>query len=102
MSDWRAENSIYRNSVDFLVVDERAHDFCVGQPTEIMMIQSDPGTLMQPTLSVHPEEAQQIMNELWRIGIRPKNGAGAIAHTESLQSHLEDLRTIAFHALKIK
>ena len=47
------------------------------------------------------DEAQQLMNELWRVGLRPKNGAGAVAHTESLQAHLDDLRTVAFHALKI-
>ena len=55
-----------------------------------------------PSLSLTENDAQQLMNELWLAGLRPKNGAGAIAHTESLQSHLDDLRTIAFHALKIE
>lgn len=47
------------------------------------------------------DEAQQLMNELWLAGFRPENGAGALAHVESIKAHLDDLRTVAFHALKI-
>ena len=46
-------------------------------------------------------DAQQIMNELWRVGVRPKDGSGAVAHTDSLKAHLADMKTIAFHSLKI-
>ncbi len=98
---WRIEQSIYRDTVDFLVLQEREFGQTVGQPTDIMMVDREPAQLCQPTLQIHPEEAQQIINELWRIGFRPKDGTGAVAHTESLQSHLDDLRKIAFHVLKI-
>ncbi len=61
----------------------------------------DEGYCADPSFRIKREEAQQIINELWRIGFRPKNGNGAVAHTEALDKHLQDLRTIAFHALKI-
>lgn len=98
---WRAEQSLYRNAVDFLVGIDREHDAIVGQPVDILMVQTEPGQICQPTLSIQPEEAQQIINELWRIGFRPKDGSGAVAHTEALQRHLDDMRTIAFNRLKI-
>jgi hypothetical protein len=53
-------------------------------------------------LFVTRDEAQQLMNELWRCGVRPKDGSGALAHVEAQQAHMKDLRAIAFHALKIK
>lgn len=58
--------------------------------------------IAEPTLSFEYEEAQQLINELWRLGYRPKDGTGAIAHTEAMQAHLEDMRKIAFAELGIK
>jgi hypothetical protein len=48
------------------------------------------------------DDAQQIINELWRCGMRPRDGSGALAHVEAQQAHMDDLRTILFNALKIK
>lgn len=48
------------------------------------------------------DDAQQVINELWRAGMRPRDGSGALAHVEAQQAHMNDLRAIAFHALKIK
>lgn len=70
--------------------------------TEFTQKELEPGYPFDgPTIRLAGDEAQQIMNELWRIGLRPKNGTGAVAHAEALEGHLKDLRTIAFHALKI-
>ena len=93
---------MYRNSVDFLVLQDRPHDGTVGRPTEIMMVQAAVGVVLDPTLSIHPDEAQQIINELWRLGFRPKDGAGAMAHTEAIQMHLDDMRKIVGHKLGVE
>jgi len=71
--------------------------------TELTQKELETGAFVDaPTLRLERHEAQQIMNELWRIGIRPKNGTGAVAHTEALEGHLGDLRKIVFHVLKIE
>lgn len=59
------------------------------------------GAYREPSLVIPDEAAQQLMNGLWHAGFRPNDGAGTLANIESLKSHLDDLRTIAFHALKI-
>lgn len=44
------------------------------------------------------DDAQQLMNELWRVGVRPRDGAGTIAHVEATRAHLEDMRKLVFKA----
>jgi len=54
------------------------------------------GQELAPTFSLQPSAAQELMDELWRCGLRPTAGhgsAGAIAATER---HLEDMRALVF------
>lgn len=47
-------------------------------------------------MALRPEEAQQFMDELWRAGIRPTEGAGSVGQLSAVQAHLEDMRTLVF------
>ncbi len=101
MQKWHAQYNIARGGYELMGFEERDGRRMVMRG-EITVTDYEPGSyISEPTLTFTEDEAQQIMNELWNTGLRPKNGAGAVAHTESLQAHLEDLRTVAFHALKI-
>lgn len=53
-------------------------------------------TELPPTLRVSPTEAQQFMDELWRAGIRPTEGAGSVGQLGAVKAHLEDMRTLVF------
>jgi len=101
-SKWFVERQIQydRLAVHCIHEDERGR-FYVEFREQIVDMHPAEARVGEPTLSWTNDEAQQIMNELWLAGLRPKDGAGALAHVESLQSHLSDLRTVAFHALKI-
>jgi hypothetical protein len=50
------------------------------------------------TESFHLDErgAQEMMNELWRLGVRPTDGSGSTGHLGALENHLADLRKIIF------
>ncbi|HLP07915.1 MAG TPA: hypothetical protein VK178_07095 [Opitutaceae bacterium] len=48
-----------------------------------------------------PEEAQQFMDELWRVGIRPTEGAGSVGQMAATTRHLEDMRAVAFAKLGV-
>ncbi len=58
------------------------------------------GPAMQPnyrpaplvTLEIHA--AQQLMDELWRCGLRPTEGTGSAGALAATQKHLEDMRTL--------
>lgn len=47
-------------------------------------------------LHLSHDEAQQLMNELWRVGLRPRDGAGSLAHVEAQKAHLDDMRKLVF------
>lgn len=100
-SEWRVEQSMYRDSVDFLLLHHRGGQTTSGQRTEFVLVPSEEGLILEPTFSVTRQEAQQIINGLWRSGFRPKDGSGAIAHVEAIEGHLQDMRKIAFNRLKI-
>ena len=51
---------------------------------------------VDPLVNITEEMAQQIMDELWREGIRPNNGEGSLTHIAALEYHLEDMRKLAF------
>lgn len=50
----------------------------------------------EPTMRIQPEEAQQFMDELWSVGIRPTEGAGSVGQMAATEKHLEDMRTLVF------
>lgn len=64
-------------------------------PPEEQFIQRD------PSLQMTVEEAQQLMDELWRCGIRPVEGMGSAGQAAATEKHLDDMRKIAFHKLGI-
>lgn len=47
-------------------------------------------------MEIAPDEAQQFVDELWRVGIRPTEGTGSSGMLGATQRHLEDMRSIAF------
>jgi hypothetical protein len=56
----------------------------------------------EPPLTLRPEEAQNLMDELWRTGLRPTEGTGSAGSLAATERHLKDMQTIVMHTLKIK
>ena len=54
----------------------------------------------EPTARVFPSDLQNIFNELWKIGFRPKDGTGNSGHVEAMKYHLEDMRKLVFKEAK--
>ncbi len=53
-------------------------------------------------LSLSLTESQMLMDALWDCGLRPSEGSGSAGALAATESHLADMKKIAFHALKIK
>lgn len=49
-----------------------------------------------PSASLSESDAQQLMDALWKAGLRPRNGEGTLSHVEAMKAHLEDMRTLVF------
>lgn len=54
------------------------------------------GERFPPPIEIEPHGFQKLMDDLWRMGVRPTEhrAEGAVA---AIESHLLDMRTLAFH-----
>lgn len=57
---------------------------------------ADIGQDERPCLTMEIDEAQQLMDELWRCGLRPTEGSGSAGSLAATERHLADMRAVAF------
>lgn len=92
------KHPLYLNHID-LHFFQRTQDgkIAVADPTPMTF--HDPAAIegfQAPMLTISPDEAQGLMDELWRAGIRPTEGAGSVGQLAATERHLEDMRTLVF------
>jgi hypothetical protein len=87
-----------------MLVHDDGHHFAYAKP--LQFIQIDKGESVPedsfPTCVLNKTSAQMLMDELWDCGIRPSEGSGSAGALLATQNHLKDMKSIAFHVLKIK
>lgn len=66
----------------------------VARPAQIIYEDAEPGAYAEPFLRLSPEVAQQLIDRLWSVGLRPNNGEGGAAQVEAMRQHLADMRAI--------
>jgi len=66
----------------------------MAQP--VTMTQIAESAEIQPFARLRAEQAQQLMDELWRAGVRPAEGAGSVGQLGAVQAHLADMRRLVF------
>lgn len=95
----RAQIAIWSDTVQIIVratADNGQHSY--AQPLTLKTI--DPGAVVgEPTLALSKDDAQQWIDELWRVGLRPSEGAGSAGSLAATERHLADMRDVAFGAL---
>ena len=64
--------------------------------TEIDRDSDDVQTVHDPFLELTDHEAQILMDELWKFGIRPSDGSGNVGQISALEKHLNDMRHLVF------
>lgn len=53
-------------------------------------------------LKLSQDDAQALMDELWQAGVRPANGVGSVGQLAATETHLKDMRAIAFELLAME
>jgi hypothetical protein len=53
----------------------------------------------EPTMNLANDEAQFLMDELWRCGLRPSEGSGSAGSLAATERHLNDMRAVAMGLL---
>lgn len=66
----------------------------VAQPLTMSPVPN--GGYVEAFARITPEAAQELMDDLWRCGLRPSEGSGSAGALAATQRHLEDMRTLVF------
>lgn len=56
------------------------------------------GGFVEPSFRLESREVQELFDDLWKQGFRPKDGTGNGGHVEAIKYHLEDMRRLVFSA----
>lgn len=67
----------------------------VAQPIVFKDQESDL-EISPPALQIGMTAAQQLMDELWRAGLRPSEGSGSAGALAATERHLKDMQRIVF------
>ncbi len=74
-------------------------DQWLGKTTEFERFERN-GQMIPPTLELDEQAAQELMDSLWDVGIRPAEGKGSAGQMGATLKHLEDMQAIAYQALR--
>jgi len=73
----------------------------LAEPVVFKTVEQD-GLWAPPALVLDMTAAQQMVDELWRCGLRPSEGSGSAGALAATERHLADMRTIALASLEAK
>lgn len=90
------DRDIRRRAFDVTVINHTAQK--IFTPGMLVDVRDD--IKQPPCLSLDFDAAQDLMNELWRLGVRPTD-VGTAGQLQATVAHLDDMRKIVFeHFLK--
>ena len=96
----RCQRETWNDGVE-IVVFERHSNGHVGYAQPLLMLYKAEGELIgTPTMRLSNQEAQMLMDELWRCNLRPSEGSGSAGSLAATEKHLKDMQTIALGLLK--
>lgn len=96
----RAEKAWFRNRIEFMVIHKSENGrIAVGRSITMDTVEEGEA-LGEPTFSLRYDEAQAMMDELWRVGLRPTEGTGSAGSLAATERHLKDMQTIAMGLLR--
>lgn len=96
MMKWLAQTTIYRDSVDLIVVEEYGDRRYIGAPILLDMRQHDSNTIIQePTLALPPASARSLLQALWDAGIRPADWSSPDGEIKALRKHVDFAEHVA-------
>lgn len=61
----------------------------------IEWVPKEEGALVEPFTSLTNSEAQELIDTLWRAGMRPTEGKGSAGQLTATVKHLEDMRVLS-------
>lgn len=94
----RARRAEWRPGVEILIM--RGNDTILMSDGTFLKIEKNNPIPYRAGATLDLNEAQRLMDELYAAGLRPSEAAGSAGAMYAVQKHLEDMRTIAFLAIR--
>jgi hypothetical protein len=97
----RAERELWGRRIEllFTCIDRDSGRLSVAQ--EVIFKECADGELGGgPTISISNQDAQALMDDLWRCGFRPSEGTGSAGSLAATERHLKDMQAISKGLLK--
>ena len=95
----RCQREPWKDGVEIAVIERHAGRTMVAERLTMREIAED-GLIGEPTMHLHNSEAQMLMDELWRCGLRPSEGSGSAGSLAATERHLKDMQLIAMGLLR--
>lgn len=94
-----AQLKAWGRGVELLIIQHTDYGAFVTPPPPDS-VKAEDGVIPEPTLVITNQEAQQLMDELWRCGFRPTEGSGSAGSLAATERHLKDMQTITLGLLR--
>jgi len=95
-----AERQIWTNAIAVHIGMRRPDNrFEVMRPGPMEAIEEG-AYLGEPSMHLQYEEAQRLMDEFWRCGLRPSEGTGSAGSLAATERHLNDMQVVAMGLLR--
>ena len=98
MAELRCQRQPWKDGVEVVLLERQAGRTMIAQPLTLREIK-DGEYIADPTMRLENDEAQMLMDELWRCGLRPSEGSGSAGSLAATERHLKDMQKIAYMAL---
>ena len=92
----RAE--LWSDAIEIRLWSERGDAVGIPSPLTFTLLtpeQRDAHRL-EPSFAMSRDSAQQLMDELWNVGLRPTEGTGSAGSLAATERHLADMRALVF------
>jgi hypothetical protein len=96
MIETRCQYSFLCHSIDLFVLDRDENGKAVKLAPPVVPVEYEFEMVKEPTIRLHLEQAQALMDQLWQCGLRPTEGSGSAGSLSQAENHIESLKRIAF------
>lgn len=94
---WRAQTTIYRDSVDLLAIEDHGSGGrYIGDRIDLVMKLHEPNSLIvEPTLALNPDSARSLLQALWDAGLRPADWSSPDGEINAMRKHVDFAEHVA-------
>ena len=68
----------------------------------LMFTEHKVGEFCEPVVTLNEDQSQHLIDALWDCGLRPSEGSGTAGALAATERNLNDMRKVAFNALKMR